>query len=405
MSSEIDLSSKAFKCAPHETLHAFAQGAPVVRVKLPVFGKVWLVTQHTAVIDMLKSQHHFAADARQAGFKTATGVSNTPKALGPFQDNLLNKDDPDHRQLRKQVDQAFLKRGVNSMRPAIAQIADDLLDQVSPGKPFDLVKAYARPLPLIIICDLLGLPDEDRSDIIKWCSPLTGGGSWFDALTLSGKLKKLTAYLTGLIAARRETPDTGLISHLANLGNDSDFNQDDMLAMIILLFIAGHANSTHTISLGVLTLLQHKEQLNRLIDDWTRAPQTVDEILRYACPEQMTKPRFATKDVSFHGAEIRRGDKVVACLAAANLDPIIFEDPLCFHPDRTPNKHLAFGAGGHHCLGAQLARISTEIALERLFTRWPDLTLVGQATTLDWLDHVSLRGVEKLPMQTASTRF
>jgi cytochrome P450 PksS len=245
----------------------------------------------------------------------------------------------------------------------------------------------------------LGLPDEDRPKFTRWAGRLTTASSVFGLIAAVPGLRKIQNYLRAEFQKCRERPRPGLISALVTAERAGDrLDEEELLATTFLLLLAGHETTTHLIAGGVLALLDHPDQKAKLTADWSQAGSAVDEVLRHVSPVQMTKPRFASRDLDIHGRSIRRGDVVMPLLAAANCDPEYFEDPEKFDIDRHPNPHLGFGTGIHVCLGMKLARTEAEIAFERIFTRFPDLGMSVPSSELAWTKKIGMRSLASLPV-------
>ena len=399
-----DIERAPFKRDPGPTLATMRAAGLVVPIKLPFIGRVWLTTTHAASSAMLKDKAAFVRESRNAG---KTGIAGLkwwmPRSLRLLTENMLMKDEPDHRRLRKLVDGAFQRRDVQAMRGRIEGLADHLLDQVenearADGEA-DLVAGFARRLPLEVICELLGLPGQDRDSFAQWTSAstsVTGAWGFFRAL---GALKRLIRYVRGQIEACRREPRPGLITELLREEDGDRLTENELISMVFLLLVAGFETTTHLISTSVIALEQAPDQKAWLLADPTaRMERAVEELARHTSPVQMTKPRYAAQDMDFFGQPLARGDLVVAFLAAANHDPEVFAAPDALRLDRFPNPHLTFGSGIHFCLGMQLARVETQAALARLYGRFPDLQ-IADVERLDWIERLGLRGVARLPVQ------
>ena len=377
-----DLYSQAYKRDPYPTLAAMLAHAPVVRVRFPLFGKVWMATTYEAVNELLRERQTFVREPISAGTTQRAYLPWwVPRSLRSMAGSMINRDEPAHRRLRGLVEQAFVRRSVDHLRPRFEAIIDQMLDDLEAqarqtGQPVDLVAGLARPFPLAVICELLGLPPEDRPRFVKLAE--TFGGS-FSALTLLRAvwaIKGLVAYIREQVRFCRAEPREGLISELIAAQHDGEqLSDDELVAMVVLLLAAGHLTTVHLIGAGVYTLLEHPEQRQALQADWSLVEPAVDEVLRYISPVQMTKPMMPARDMEWHGQTLKRGEKIFALLAAANVDPRKFDAPDRFDIRRQANPHVAFGAGIHVCLGARLAKIEAEIAFERLFARFPELVL------------------------------
>ena len=399
-----DLERAPFKCDPGPTLAAMQAAGPVIPIKLPFIGRVWLTTTHAASAAMLKDKAAFVRESRNAG---KTGIAGLkwwmPRVLRLLTENMLMKDEPDHRRLRKLVDSAFQRRDVQAMRGRIEALADRLLDQVAADAhangEADLVAGFARRLPLEVICELLGLPDQDRTAFTAWTAAGTSVSGPLGLLRAIRPLKQLIAYVRGQIEASRRDPRPGLIAELLREEDGDRLSENELLSMVFLLLVAGFETTTHLIGTSVVALEQNLHQRAWLMaDPAARMERAVEELARHTSPVQMTKPRYAARDLDFFGQPLARGDLVVAFLAAANHDPEVFDAPGELRLDRFPNPHLTFGSGIHFCLGMQLARVETQAALGRLYGQFPNLR-VANPERLDWIERLGLRGVARLPVR------
>jgi cytochrome P450 len=404
---EFDLTSQAFKRDPFPTLARMRELGPVLRVRFPLFGKVWMATTYDAVNDLLRDHHRFVQSPLTAGNRWMGAILRwLPRDLQPLATNMLLRDPPDHRRLRSLVDQAFQRQSVEALRPRLEALADEALDRLatqaarSPGG-VDLLAHFARPFPLAVICEMLGLPPEDRPRFTRWAASFSTASSVlgiFRGLLLG--VRKLMRYCREEFRRQTRQPRGGLMAALIEAEEAGDrLSEDELVAMVFLLLAAGHETTLHQISLSVLTLLDHPQQLGELTADWSLADSAAQELLRYISFAQVSKPRYARADTEFHGQPIRCGQMLFACLAAANSDPCVFADPERLDLHRQPNRHLAFGAGIHVCLGAKLARVETAIALERLFTRFPQLRLAIPRSQIRFHARIGTRALVALPVQ------
>jgi len=380
---------------------------PLVRVRLPLFGKVWLATSYDAVNDVLRDHHRFVQSAASGGnWFMSTIMRWLPRSLRPLGTNMLSRDPPDHRRLRSLVDQAFQRQSIEKLRPRLQQLADQALvnfateAQRSP-RGVDLLAHFARPFPLAAICELLGLPPEDRPKFTQWAAGIGTTGSLFGIVRGMHGLTKLMHYLGEEIRRQSKQPREGLIAALIQAEEAGDrLSHDELLAMVFLILVAGHETTLHQIGLSVVTLLDHPQNLAELKNDWRLAEPAAQELLRYVSFAQFTKPRYAISNLEFHGQSIRRGEMVFACLASANSDPSEFQSPEQLDFQRHPNRHVAFGTGIHFCLGAKLALVEIGIALEQLFTRFPDLRLAVPREELRYSARPGSRVLLTLPVRT-----
>jgi cytochrome P450 PksS len=313
---------------------------------------------------------------------------------------MLTMDEPDHTRLREIVDEAFRRRAILDMEPRIRAIAEELADRLfDAGSPAEFVDRYARQVPLTVICELLGLPPADRPKFIAWTrgfTRLTGVVGFFKVVPAMSSMKR---YLEQQLHRARETGGEGLIAELVRVEQEGGrITPEEMVAMVFLLLGAGTETTTHLISGAAFELMREPRLRDWLQADWSRANLAVEEMLRFVSPVQFSKPRFVRHDIELGGVQLKKGEKVMAMLAAANMDPAANEHPERIDLTRRPNRHLAFGTGIHFCLGHQLARIEAKCALEALFTRWPDLALAVPAADIRWLERPGLRAVRELPV-------
>jgi cytochrome P450 PksS len=312
-------------------------------------------------------------------------------------------DDPDHKRLRDIVDEAFRRRAVLEMEPHIQAIGDQLADELfAEGAPADLIDRFARRLPLSVICELLGLPLTDRPKFVAWASGFT---RFTGALGFFGVLPKIMAmrrYLERHVETVRRQGGEGLIAEIVQVEKSGgQISRSEIVSMVFLLLFAGHETTTHLISGSVFELLKNPGLRDWLREDSNRLDLAVEEFLRFITPVQFTKPRHVRRDIELGGVRLRKGDKVMAMLAAANMDPQANPHPERLDLQRRPNRHIAFGTGIHFCLGHQLARIEGRCALKSLFQRWPELMLAVDPSEITWRKRPGLKAIERLPVRVA----
>ena len=398
--ARFDFFSQDAKRNPFPLLTALRQAGPVVDVNFPIVGHIHLATTWASVTDFLKGADRFAADGRNAGKSSSLGFWWAPKMMQILAQNMLILDDPDHRRLRKLVDAPFRRDRIEALRPMVARIADELLDRMESSGNFDLASAFSRELPLRVIAEMLGLDAELREKTTRWMGDFTNIKGVVSAARTFPMIGRLMTELRAEFAARRIDPREGLISELVAAEADGEkLTEDELLAMVMLLFLAGHETTTHLISISVLDLLQHPDQLAMLRADPTLMPNAVEELHRHTSPVQATKPRMAREDMEFHGVRLKKGDRVMGLLASANADPSHFADPETLDLRRAGVRHAGYGGGMHLCLGMHLARIETEVALERILARWPSFSLGAAFEDLRWLGRPGMRGPVALPLK------
>ncbi|MER7866548.1 cytochrome P450 [Streptomyces cellulosae] len=372
---------------PFERLAALRAEGPVHRVHVPRSGDAWLVVTREAVRTALTDPRLRNDIRHSAGWESDGG-----HAVGR---NMLQSDPPHHTRLRRTVAGHFTPGRTAALRPRIEAVARDLLDGMPQAGPADLVGAYALPLPVTVICDLLGVPAGDRDDFHAWSNELV---TPTDAETAASSAAALTGYLTDLIARKARTPDGTLLADLAAPDAADAPAPEELLGMAFLLLVAGHETTVNLISATVLSLLTHPEQLALLRADPELTGAAVEESLRLDSPVHAGAFRFAAEPLELAGTRVAPGDAVLVSLAAASRDPLAFPDPDRFDLTRRPQGHLGFGHGVHHCLGAPLARTEAAVALRLLLERHPRLALDADPDSLTWRAGTLLRGLTALPV-------
>jgi len=396
-----DFTSQAYFRNPAAEIEKLRSAGPVVEVQFPMVGKVWTTTTQDLADRVLKDSETFTI---RDGIGGVGGLQWwMPRIVRTLANHMLSKDEPDHKRLRDIVDEAFRRRAVLEMEPRILAIADELAGELfAEGSPTDLVERYARKLPLSVICELLGLPLEDRPKFNAWASGFTRLTGTIGLLSLIPNILAMRHYLEKQLKAVRENGGTGLIAELVRVEKEGEqISRDEMVAMVFLLLFAGHETTTHLISGSVYELLRNAALRDWLEEDWSRAGLAVEEFLRFISVVQFTKPRFVRKDIELGGIRLKRGEKIMPMLAAANLDPQANPHPEKLDLARKPNRHLAFGTGIHFCLGHQLARLEGVCALKALFRRWPKLALAVDEKKIKWRQRPGLKAVDHLPVTIA----
>jgi cytochrome P450 len=394
----IDFTSQDFFRDPAAAFEKLRAAGPVVEVKLPMIGQVWTTTTQEMATRVLKDNRVFTLrkdDGAVAGMRWWM-----PSIFRVFAKNMLTVDEPDHSRLRGIVEEAFRRRAVLDMAPRIdaiaGQLADALFDQ---GRPADLVARYARTLPLSVICELLGLPLADRPKFMTWANRATSASSMLVFLRMAPTLVAIRRYLQQRLEHARAFGGQGLIAELVQVEKEgAPISSEEMVVMVFLLLFAGHETTTHLISGSVFELAKSPLLRDWLAEDWSRADLAIEEFLRFVSPVQFSKPRFIRQDVEVGGVRLKRGEQIVAMLAAANLDPAANTDPKKLDLERRPNHHIAFGTGIHFCLGHQLARLEGKFALQALYTRWPKLRLAVKPEQIRWRSRPGIRAIVGLPV-------
>ncbi|ATB43207.1 cytochrome P450 hydroxylase [Cystobacter fuscus] len=338
-------------------------------------------------------------------------LPNVPDELRPLARSLLSVDPPDHSRLRKLIQPSFTPRAMESLRSRIQRIAEDLVDgaeraaaergESRPERRMDLIAEFAYPLPVKVISDMLGIPEEDREMVKGWTENLVknnAGRGFRDAESLA-KVREFTDYLRRLFVAKRKNPADDMISQLLRIEEDGDkLNEDETLSTVFILYLAGHVTTVNLIGNGIFALLSHPEQLARLKANPSLVKGLVEETLRYWGPIDFISRRIAKEELDLAGTHFPKGEPMMLGLASANRDPARFAHPEVFDITRPDaDKHIAFGKGIHICIGAPLARMEGQIAFETLIRRLPELRLAVASEELHWSNSL-LRGFAQLPV-------
>jgi cytochrome P450 len=390
----------AFFVDPYAVYARLRAESPVARALTPAGLPVWLVTRYDDARQALN-------DPRLA--KDATGFAQVldrhpmpPERRAVFAQELgrhmLSSDPPDHTRLRKLVSRAFTMRAIAGMRPRIEEIAAGLTDRMAAGPAeVDLLDTFAFPLPMTVICDLLGVPDAERTTFRTWSNTvLTSDGSAARRTTAAAAMAQ---YLGALVAEKRARPAEDMLSAIVAASADADrLSADETVSMAFLLLVAGHETTVNLIGNGMLALLRHPDRLAELRADPDLIPGAVEEFLRFDGPVNLATFRHTTESVEIGGTTIPPGDVVLVALASADRDPDHYPaaDELDLHRDAG---HLAFGFGLHHCLGAPLARLEGEVAFRTLLARFPGLALAAEPEELTWRASILMRGLTRLPVR------
>jgi cytochrome P450 len=401
MTIKADFTSQEYFRNPAAEIAKLRAAGRVVEVRFPLVGTIWTPTTQDLANQVLRDSQTFTVrkeDGEVVGLQWWM-----PKIVRTISNNMLSADEPDHTRLRGIVDEAFRRQAVLDMEPRILALAGELADELfAEGSPADIVDRYARRLPLSVICELLGLPLADRPKFTAWASGLTRFTGPLSLLGVVPRILAMKRYMEERLEATREGGGAGLIAELVRVEKEGGrISRNEMVAMLFLLLFAGHETTTHLISGSVRELMRNPGLRDWLEADWTRANLAVEEFLRFVSPVQFTKPRFVRKDVELGGVRLKKGDKIMPMLVAANFDPQANDQPEDLNLERRPNKHVAFGAGIHFCLGHQLARIEGKCALEALFKRWPKLKLATEDSNIRWRRRAGLRAIERLPVMTS----
>ena len=377
---------------PVPEIRTVSGGRPVFRAELPDGRIVWLVTGYESVRQMIIDQRFSRALAvapgrAQPGFEMSAAGS------------VNGMDPPGHTRLRKLVASAFTARRVEALRPRVRSIVSQLIDAMAGHpQPADLVAGFSLPLPAQVICEMLGVPAADTGQFHAWSDTIIA--DWQrDSGEIMTALAQLYGYFGALIETKRAQPADDLISGLIAARDDADrLSEHELTAMCCTLLIAGHETTANQINLSLLLLLEHPGQVATLRADPELIPAAVEELLRCTRLGGLAPARVTTEDVQLGDVVIPAGELVMPLYSTANRDPSVFTDPDRFDITRDAASHLAFGAGVHHCLGAQLARVELQEAFRGLIGQLPGLRLAVPASELQFKPGMAIHSLRELPV-------
>ncbi|WP_037855063.1 cytochrome P450 [Streptomyces sp. NRRL S-340] len=363
---------------------------PMCPVRLAHGEPAWLVTRYEDVKTVLGDSRFSRAEA------AARDEPRTRYHRG-LSGNILAFDPPEHTRLRRVVAKAFTARRVEQLRMRAQDIADGLVDAMTVrGAPADLVADFALPLPVTVICELLGVPLEDRTRFRLWSDALLST-TRFRPEEVERYADELSAYMASLVAERRKEPRDDLLGVMVAARDEEDrLSEDELVAMGVSVLVAGHETTASQIPNFVYTLFEHPGELSRLRADLDLVPQAVEELMRFVPLGSGGVARYALEDVELSGGVVRAGEPVVASNASANRDTAVYTCPEKLDLTRQEASHVGFGHGPHHCLGAQLARMELQVALRTLLERLPGLRLAGTAEDLVWKAGAGVKGLQKM---------
>lgn len=388
-----------FRRDPYPSFALFRDRAPVLRSHA---NQGWIVTGHPEVQDILRSQQ-VSSDLRRNRFFLWLLQAATGDRPVPFIDNppLLNLDPPAHTRLRKLVGAGFTNRYIQSLAPMVQALVDQLLDALGDARTFDVIDSLAQPLPAMVIARMMGVPSEDYPRFIDWSHDLLSATiiERPDLIERAAIAEQhMRDYLVDLVETKRQAPGDDIISKLiASYEGQDHLSRNEIIATCILLLAAGHETTTRLIGNGLYTLIRHPAQFRQLREDRHLLGNAIEEMLRFEPPVQITL-RFVTENHVFHGNRFKRGQMIMANLAAANRDPRVFEAPDAFDITRQDTHHLSFGYGIHLCLGLSLARLEARIVFSALMDRFEHFELVESEPA--WQGNPFFRGLERLFVNT-----
>lgn len=393
--------SPEYRRNPHAVYAHLREATPVCPMRPPHGNETYLITRYedakAALSDPRLSKDMYGA---MDAYRRIFGDSSVA-----LDDNMLNSDPPKHTRLRKLVNSAFTPRRVEALRPQIRDIAEKLLDACPTREPFDLLPAFAFPLPITVICELLGVPPQERSQMHHLSTTVAQTGFSEESKRAQQKAEEdLHAYFTDLIARKRSRPGDDLLSALTAVrDNDGGLTESELVSTAFLLMFAGHKTAAYLIGNAVHHFLSHPAQLRAVQEDPELVGPAVEELVRYDGSVESATFRYAAEDVEYSGTRIPKGALVQIALSSANRDPLQFNSPDEFdvrRPGNAQNAHLGFGHGSHYCLGAPLARLEMQLALTGLFSRFPRMALADPASEAKWMEvpFPAFRGLAELPV-------
>ncbi|MFF0061321.1 cytochrome P450 [Streptomyces sp. NPDC005279] len=390
-----------FRRNPHPVYANLRDSAPVCPMRPPHGIDTYLITRYkdarAALTDPRLSKDMYGA---MDAYRRIFGDSSVA-----LDDHMLNADPPKHTRLRKLVNSEFTPRRVEALRPQIQDIVETLLDGCSTREPVDLLPAFAFPLPITVICELLGVPSDERSQVQVWSTTVAHTGFSKESKQAQQKAEEsLHAYFADLLTRKRSRPGDDLLSALiAARDTDGGLTEQELISTAFLLMFAGHKTTAYLIGNAVYHLLSHPAQLRAVKENPDLVGQAVEELVRYDGSVESATFRFATEDVEIAGTRIPKGALVQIALSSANRDPQKFDSPDQFdvtRPENAQSAHLGFGHGIHYCLGAPLARLEMQLALTGLFSRFPMVALADPVREAPWMEvpFPAFRGLAELPV-------
>jgi cytochrome P450 len=382
---------------PAPEVFARLKSCPVAQGELPDGSTAWLVGGYEQVRRVFTDRRFSRALAVAPG-RSLQGIELSAA------DSIIAMDPPEHTRLRKLVASAFTVRRVEALRPRVAAIVDELIGAfTTQSQPVDLMTSFSLPLPVRVICELLGVPAADMAKFRVWSGALISDWEQ-DSDEIMTALAELYEYFAELIRINRERPGDDLLTALIAARDFGDrLSEDELTNLACTILVAGYETTAHHISLSLLALLDHPAQMARLDADPRLIPGAVEELVRYVRIGVLPLARVTTEDVDLGGVTIPAGETVLPIIQAANRDPLTFSEPDRFDVSRPPAGHLGFGSGPHHCLGAQLARVELQEALRGLVTRLPGLALAVPAADLRFKPGMAIHNLCALPITWTQT--
>jgi cytochrome P450 len=396
---QVDIASPSFRANPFPTFKHWRETRPIVPVQ--VSGeRAWVITRYDDVLAALTAEH-LVKDRRNAQDSSKKQREMwMPGFIKLLKRNMLESDAPDHTRLRSLVHQAFMPRLIAQMQTRIYRLAHELIDRAQAKGEMDLVHDFALPIPMVVISEMLGVAEQDQAAFRRWSNVIVSVSKPIDGILAIPNLYQLVRLLRRLLCEHRLKPQDDLTSTLLQAESEgSKLSEDEIIGMVALLLSAGHETTVNLIGNGVLALLTHPAEIDRLRTEPELMKSAVEELVRYSSPVLFATTRYAREDLVITGTDIPKGEVVLAALGSANHDETKFEQPDTLMLDRQNNKHVGFGSGMHYCLGAPLARLESSIAFQVLFERLPNIRLAVNPESLRWNSGLITRGAKAIPLK------
>ncbi|HYV43943.1 MAG TPA: cytochrome P450 [Myxococcaceae bacterium] len=400
MSTQPDLASPEFRANPWPWYAELRHRTPVHQITFTDGKPAWLILRYPDVAAALKDPRLAKNPYRTLSpEEQKKNLPWMPGFLKPLTMSMLDQDPPDHTRLRGLVHKAFTPGTVEQLRAGIERRCDQLLAGAKARGQMDLVSDFALPVPLFVITEMLGIPMEDRHRFRKWTDRMVSVSKPSEMFLALPAIWAFLRYVRGLVVGRRKALGDDIISALIRAEEGGDhLSEDELVAMVFLLLVAGHETTVNLISTGTLAMLDQPEAWERLRGDPSLAPSAVEELLRFTSVVEFGTERYTTVDYDVGGVVIPKGQRVFGVVGSANHDETAFEDPETLRLDRKPNHHLTFGGGAHYCLGAPLARMEAQIAFRALLREAPNLELAVPREDVRHKKGMALRALRALPV-------
>nr|WP_309100156.1 cytochrome P450 [Fredinandcohnia onubensis] len=381
----LDFSSLDFKRNAYQIYNNLRENDPVHEHIMPSGQKTWLITRYNDAVEILKDNDRITKRVYSLYPEKFEGLL-PEKELNLVGGHMLYNDPPDHTRLRSIAQKAFTLPVVKGMADEIQRLTNEILDRAQQKESIDIIEDFAFPIPVTVICNMLGIPDEDHILIKKWSDDyMTASNNYANLKNIYPSLNAFRIYLENLIADRKKNPKSDLTTLLVQAEYKGEkFTVDELVCTLFVTIVGGHETTGSLISNGLYALLENPDQLNLLKNNPTIAPTAVEEFLRYYSPLEFATTRIAARDFTLQNKEIKQHDYIFVGLASANRDPEQFDNPGILDITRKNNKHIAFSSGVHFCMGSQLARLEAKIAFTTFLERFPNFELIGDLKELKW---------------------